>query len=173
MQRLDRCLPDATKPRFRTSARPPATTIQDPEKRSARTAGHKGGRWADSRFSTRVSLRSQVGILFGAGSCRFVVNRQHLRPHVPAGTRPMDRFEEAKLRVKEANDLVAWIESYLPLKPRGHRLLVALCPFHKESTPSFTVYADSQHYHCFGCGKSGDVFTFLMEREGLSFREAM
>jgi len=85
----------------------------------------------------------------------------------------MDRFEEAKLRVKEANDLVAWIESYLPLKPRGHRLLVALCPFHKESTPSFTVYADSQHYHCFGCGKSGDVFTFLMEREGLSFREAM
>jgi len=84
----------------------------------------------------------------------------------------MDRFEDAKLRVKEATDLVALIESYLPLQPRG-RLLLAPCPFHAEKTPSFTVYPDSQHYHCYGCGKSGDVFTFVMEREGLSFREAM
>jgi DNA primase len=84
----------------------------------------------------------------------------------------MDRFEETKLRIKEANDLVAWVESYLPLRPRGNTL-VALCPFHAEKTPSFTIYRDSQHFHCFGCGKSGDVFSFLMEREGLSFREAM
>src|SRR5215831_7990841 len=84
----------------------------------------------------------------------------------------MDRFEDAKLRVKEATDLVALIEEYLPLKPRG-RQYVALCPFHPEKTPSFYVTPDSQFYHCFGCGKSGDVFTFLMEREGLSFREAM
>ncbi|MEY4673364.1 MAG: hypothetical protein RL148_1148 [Planctomycetota bacterium] len=83
----------------------------------------------------------------------------------------MDRFEDVKLRVKEANDLVAMIESYLPLRPRG-RTLVALCPFHQEKGPSFTVYPDSQHFHCYGCGKSGDVFTFLMEREGLTFREA-
>jgi len=85
---------------------------------------------------------------------------------------PMDRFEDAKLRVKEATDLVALIESYLPLKPRGRQLL-ALCPFHAEKSPSFTVWPDSQHYYCFGCGKHGDVFTFLMEREGLTFREAM
>ncbi len=84
----------------------------------------------------------------------------------------MDRFDEAKLRIKEAIDVVALIESYLPLKPRG-RLFVALCPFHAEKSPSFTVYADSQHFHCFGCGKSGDVFDFVMEREGLTFREAM
>lgn len=84
----------------------------------------------------------------------------------------MDRFDEAKLRIKEATDLVALIEGYLPLKPRG-RLLQALCPFHAEKSPSFTVYADSQHFYCFGCGKSGDVFTFLMEQEGLTFREAM
>ncbi len=84
----------------------------------------------------------------------------------------MDRFDEAKLRIKEATDLVALVEGYLPLKPRG-RLLQALCPFHQEKSPSFTVYADSQHFYCFGCGKSGDVFTFLMEQEGLSFREAM
>lgn len=83
----------------------------------------------------------------------------------------MDRREEIKLRIKEATDLVALIESYIPLKPRG-RTLVALCPFHGESTPSFTVYRESQHFHCYGCGKSGDVFTWLMEREGLTFPEA-
>jgi DNA primase len=84
----------------------------------------------------------------------------------------MDRFEEAKLRIKEATDLVALIESYLPLKPRG-RTLVALCPFHAESTPSFTVFRETQHFRCFGCGKTGDVFSWLMDRDGLTFREAM
>jgi DNA primase len=84
----------------------------------------------------------------------------------------MDRFEDAKLRVKDATDLVALIESYLPLKPKG-RQFVALCPFHAEKSPSFYVTPDKQFYHCFGCGKNGDVFTFLMEREGLTFREAM
>lgn len=84
----------------------------------------------------------------------------------------MDRFEDAKLRIKEATDLVALIESYVPLRPRG-RLLVALCPFHAEGSPSFTVYREEQYFRCYGCGKYGDVFTWLMEREGLSFREAM
>ena len=84
----------------------------------------------------------------------------------------MDRFEDAKLRIKEATDLVALIESYLPLRPRG-RTLVALCPFHAENSPSFTVFRDTQHFHCFGCQKTGDVFTWLMERDGHTFREAM
>ena len=84
----------------------------------------------------------------------------------------MDRFEDAKLRIKEATDLVALIESYVPLRPRG-RLLVALCPFHAEGSPSFTVYREEQYFRCYGCGKYGDVFTWLMEREGLTFREAM
>lgn len=84
----------------------------------------------------------------------------------------MDPFEDKKLRIKEATDIVALIESYMPLRPRG-RLLQALCPFHAESSPSFTVYRESQSYYCFGCGKSGDVFTWLMERDGLTFREAM
>ncbi|MBP8300188.1 MAG: DNA primase [Planctomycetes bacterium] len=84
----------------------------------------------------------------------------------------MDRFEEAKLRIKEATDLVALIESYMPLKPRGRNLL-ALCPFHAENSPSFSVSRENQFYHCFGCGKTGDVFTWLMERDGLTFREAM
>lgn len=84
----------------------------------------------------------------------------------------MDRFEDAKLRIKDATDLVALIESYLPLRPRG-RLLVALCPFHAENSPSFTVYREEQFFRCYGCQKTGDVFTWLMERDGLTFREAM
>ena len=84
----------------------------------------------------------------------------------------MDRFEDAKLRIKEGSDLVALIEQYQPLRPRG-RTLVSLCPFHAENSPSFTVFRETQHFRCFGCGKTGDVFTWLMERDGLSFREAM
>lgn len=84
----------------------------------------------------------------------------------------MDRFEDTKLRVKEATDLVALIESYIPLKPRG-RLLQALCPFHAENSPSFYVYRDRQYYVCYGCGKHGDVFDWLQERDGLTFKEAM
>ena len=84
----------------------------------------------------------------------------------------MDRFEDAKLRVKEATDLVALIESYLPLRPSG-RYLKALCPFHKENSPSFTVYRAEQYFKCYGCGKTGDVFDWLKERDGLNFREAM
>lgn len=84
----------------------------------------------------------------------------------------MERFEEAKLRIKEATDLVALIESSLPLKSRG-RNLTALCPFHAENSPSFSVNREGQFFHCFGCGKSGDVFTWLMERDGYTFREAM
>jgi len=83
----------------------------------------------------------------------------------------MDRFEEAKAKIKDAVDLASLVERYLPLRRAG-RNLVGLCPFHAEKTPSFTVNPGTQHYKCFGCGKAGDVFSFLMEREGLDFRAA-
>jgi DNA primase len=83
----------------------------------------------------------------------------------------MDRFQEAKLLVKERVDLVDLVGGYVPLKRSGKNF-VGLCPFHREKTPSFFVFPDSQHYKCFGCGESGDVFSFVQEREGLSFRDA-
>ncbi len=61
---------------------------------------------------------------------------------------------------------------YTQLQQRGNRLL-GLCPFHSEKTPSFTVDEDRQLYHCFGCGAGGDIFTLVMEKENLSFPEAV
>ncbi|WP_338819134.1 DNA primase [Moorella thermoacetica] len=74
--------------------------------------------------------------------------------------------------VKDRIDIVEIIGGYVQLKKRG-RSYVGLCPFHNEKTPSFTVSPDKQVFYCFGCGAGGDVLTFLMKREGLSFPEAL
>lgn len=63
------------------------------------------------------------------------------------------------------------IEEYVPLKKRGNNWS-GLCPFHADKDPSFTVSEDKQFFHCFGCGQSGNVFSFLMKMKGLSFMEA-
>jgi len=75
-------------------------------------------------------------------------------------------------QIRLANDIVEVIESYLPLKKSGGGFF-ALCPFHKEKTPSFYVNPQRQIFHCFGCHKGGNVFTFLMEYENLTFIEAV
>lgn len=75
-------------------------------------------------------------------------------------------------QVREATDIVQVIGGYVRLKKRG-RNHVGLCPFHTEKTPSFNVNEDRQIFHCFGCGKGGNVFTFLMEHESMSFVEAV
>lgn len=80
--------------------------------------------------------------------------------------------DDFKDRVREATDIAAVIGQYVTLKKRGKNLL-GLCPFHTEKTPSFTVHPDRQFFHCFGCGKGGDVFTFLMDHEGWSFPETL
>ena len=75
-------------------------------------------------------------------------------------------------QVRAANDIVDVIGSYIPLKKAGANF-VALCPFHKERTPSFHVNAHRQIFKCFGCQKGGDVFTFVMEYESVEFPEAV
>ena len=79
-----------------------------------------------------------------------------------------DTIEE----VRRASDIVDVISQYLQIKKRGKNYL-GLCPFHQEKTPSFNVSADKQMYHCFGCGVGGNVFTFVMEHEKVSFVEAV
>src|SRR3989344_1313598 len=74
--------------------------------------------------------------------------------------------------VKEKVNIVDLISEYIPLKKTGINFK-AKCPFHGEKTPSFIVSPERQIFKCFGCGKSGDIFTFLMEKEGLEFKEAL
>src|SRR6266705_4765097 len=82
-------------------------------------------------------------------------------------------FSSATLeQVRAASDIVEVIGSYLPLKRAGANF-VTLCPFHKEKTPSFNVHPNRQIFHCFGCHKGGDVFTFVQEYENVSFPEAV
>jgi len=75
-------------------------------------------------------------------------------------------------QIKQKLNIVDVINRYVPLKKRG-RNHVACCPFHGEKTPSFTVSEELQIFKCFGCGKSGDIFTFLQEYERIDFREAL
>ncbi|MBH41080.1 MAG: DNA primase [Chloroflexi bacterium] len=75
--------------------------------------------------------------------------------------------------VKSSVDIVAVIGESVRLRKQGPERWIGLCPFHSEKTPSFSVHQGMQFYKCFGCGKGGDVFNFLMELSGLSFFEAL
>ena len=75
-------------------------------------------------------------------------------------------------QVRAASDIVDVIGSYLPLKRAGANF-TALCPFHKEKSPSFNVNPQKQIFHCFGCHKGGDVFTFVKEYENIPFPDAV
>lgn len=75
-------------------------------------------------------------------------------------------------QVRQETNIVDVISEYVQLKKSGKNYL-GLCPFHNEKTPSFTVAEEKQIFHCFGCGKGGNVFTFIQEIDGLSFPEAV
>jgi DNA primase len=82
-------------------------------------------------------------------------------------------FSSATLeKIRAASDIVDVIGACLPLKKAGANF-TALCPFHKEKTPSFNVNPHKQIFHCFGCHKGGDVFTFVKEYENITFPEAV
>ena len=75
-------------------------------------------------------------------------------------------------QIRQVADIVDIASLYTTLTRRG-RKHVGLCPFHSEKTPSFTVDSEKQLFHCFGCGVGGDVFTLVMEKENLTFPEAL
>ena len=80
--------------------------------------------------------------------------------------------DEILEEVRAKNDIVAVISGYVNLKKKGSNHW-GCCPFHNEKTPSFAVSENKQMYHCFGCGESGNVITFLMKYENYSFPEAI
>ena len=75
--------------------------------------------------------------------------------------------------VKQQADIVRIIADYIKLKKAGAQNYSGLCPFHGEKTASFSVHATRQFYHCFGCGVSGDVFSFVQKAENITFPEAV
>src|ERR1700682_2999829 len=75
--------------------------------------------------------------------------------------------------VKQQADIVRVVGDYVKLKKAGAQNYSGLCPFHSEKTPSFSVHATRQFYHCFGCGLSGDVFSFVQKIENITFPEAV
>ena len=81
---------------------------------------------------------------------------------------PEDKIEE----VRAATDILSVVQGYVALKKRGQNWF-GLCPFHTEDSPSFSVHQGKQIFRCFGCGKGGNVFGFLMEIERVSFMEAV
>ncbi len=80
---------------------------------------------------------------------------------------------DVKEIVKQQADIVRVVGDYVKLKKAGAQNYSGLCPFHDEKTPSFSVHATRQFYHCFGCGVSGDVFNFVQKIENITFPEAV
>src|SRR5579883_1859503 len=83
---------------------------------------------------------------------------------------PASDFKDA---LKQQADIVRIVGDYVKLKKAGAQNFSGLCPFHNEKTPSFSVHATRQFFHCFGCGVSGDVFSFVQKIENITFPEAM
>src|SRR6201997_1287869 len=87
----------------------------------------------------------------------------------PSGPHASPDFKEI---VKQQADIVRIIGDYVKLKKAGAQNFSGLCPFHGEKTPSFSVHATRQFYHCFGCGVSGGVLSFVQKIEKITFQEA-
>jgi len=79
---------------------------------------------------------------------------------------------DAVQEVRDRTDIIELVQLYVPLKKAG-RSYKGLCPFHQEKSPSFVVFPDSQNFHCFGCGRGGDIFSFYMGVEKAEFKDAL
>jgi len=75
--------------------------------------------------------------------------------------------------LKQQADIVRIVGEYIKLRKSGAQNYTGVCPFHNEKTGSFSVHATRQFYHCFGCGVSGDVFSFVQKIENITFPEAV
>src|SRR5262249_54997848 len=95
------------------------------------------------------------------------------RPQSLQNTPSMANPGDFAYTLKQQADIVRVVGDYVKLKKAGTQNFSGLCPFHSEKTPSFSVHATRQFYHCFGCGASGDVFSFVQKIENITFPEAV
>src|SRR5215813_1528485 len=94
------------------------------------------------------------------------------RRYAPTNRKSNSVERERVERIKNENPIVQVIGRYIELRSSGQNF-VGLCAFHEERIPSFTVYPNTGKFHCYGCGKRGDVISFLRYREGLNFNQAL
>jgi len=129
-------------------------------------------------FSSPVNVNELISTAFPYRERPCSIPLSPVDPHNHYGTRvrpPMtttssDNFKET---LKQQADIVRIVGDYVKLKKAGAQNFSGLCPFHAEKTPSFSVHATRQFFHCFGCGESGDVFTFIQKVENITFPEAV
>ena len=95
-----------------------------------------------------------------------------MRPIVRAKLKGIMATDAVTEEIRRRADIVEIIGQYVQLRPAGGDNFKACCPFHDEKTPSFTVSRDKGFYHCFGCKASGNVFSFLMAQENVTFPDA-
>jgi len=123
-------------------------------------------------------------MLSSVGGKQAAVNRQptSCTPGKPCSVEPWEPAALSSIQnpvsdfaqtVKQQADIVKVIEGYIRLRKAGAQNYTGLCPFHKEKSPSFSVHAVRQFYHCFGCHESGDVFSFVAKIEKVGFPEAV
>ena len=102
-----------------------------------------------------------------------LIHPSHWMCHPPALSSIQTPVSDFAQTVKQQADIVKVIEGYIRLRKSGAQNYSGLCPFHKEKSPSFSVHAVRQFYHCFGCQASGDVFSFVGKIENVGFPEAV
>src|SRR6202041_1932631 len=126
------------------------------------------------KFSSVFNRIATISTVFPKQSRPAIFPLAALWPTIPAGLPPlMTEAADFKETVKLQADIVRIVGDYVKLKKAGAQNYSGLCPFHNEKTPSFSVHATRQFFHCFGCGVSGDVFSFVQKVENITFPEAV
>src|SRR5438309_1661407 len=121
---------------------------------------------AIAHFQQQIQRWLSTKLLFRAAVCSNL-------PFPPFRIRSRMPTTDFKETVKQQADIVRIVDGYVKLKKAGAQNFSGLCPFHNEKTPSFSVHATRQFFHCFGCGVSGDVFAFIMRVENITFPESV
>src|SRR5579859_562082 len=127
------------------------------------------GRAANDKY---LDLDSGLSPRFAHRSTSLRYSLAH-PPLLPSICPPMANPGDFAYTLKQQADIVRIIGDYVKLKKAGAQNYAGLCPFHGEKTPSFSVHATRQFYHCFGCSASGDVFSFIQKIENITFPESV
>src|SRR5258708_9934488 len=137
------------------------------DERNPKPLKHGGTEDAEEQGMVTLTLRS------GIADCTKVLAFPWCEISSTMVRSGMTTLNDFKETVRQQADIVRVIGDYIKLKKACPQNFVGLCPFHGEKTPSFSVHATRQYFHCFGCGKSGDVFKFVQEHENITFPEAV